>query len=74
MAYTPYYPGGWRNKPDLSTSIRAEALQHMDDGIEAAHDAIAALGSGGVSITDNGDGTWTASSGITDNGDGTWTA
>jgi hypothetical protein len=35
---------------------------------------VAIGGGGGTSLTDNGDGTWTATSGVTDNGDGTWTA
>lgn len=40
MAYEPYYPGGWRNDPDPSTPIEQAALDHMDAGIEVAHQAI----------------------------------
>ena len=40
MAYEPYYPDGWHNKPDPSTPIDRDALEHMDRGIEVAHEAI----------------------------------
>lgn len=36
MAYTPFYSGGWKNYPDTSTPITAEALNHMDTGIKNA--------------------------------------
>jgi hypothetical protein len=44
-------------------------------GATATHDAVAALaGGGGISLTDNGDGTFAlAGTSVTNNGDGTYT-
>lgn len=36
MAYTRYYPAGWKDFPDITTPISANALNHMEDGIENA--------------------------------------
>lgn len=30
LTYAPAYPQGWRNKPDTSTPLDADALQHFD--------------------------------------------
>ncbi|QOV99508.1 SGNH/GDSL hydrolase family protein [Rhodococcus pyridinivorans] len=40
MAYERYYPGGWKNKPNSNTYLHQDALNHMEDGIEVAHEAI----------------------------------
>ena len=37
--YTPYYEGGWKNEEEMTTTpICAEALNHMEDGIQDAHE------------------------------------
>ena len=36
MAYSPYYNGGWKSGEVGGTPITPEALNHMDDGIQAA--------------------------------------
>lgn len=46
MAYTPFYTGGWKNYPDTTTPITADALNHMDEGIAAA----AQSGGGGTTF------------------------
>ncbi|OHD15070.1 MAG: hypothetical protein A2Y38_26020 [Spirochaetes bacterium GWB1_59_5] len=46
MAYNRFY-ALWKNRPSFDTPIRAEALQHIEDGLELAHaeldDRLAAL-------------------------------
>lgn len=37
MAYTKQ---SWENTPSTDTPISAQALNHMEDGIEAAHDGL----------------------------------
>jgi hypothetical protein len=39
MTYTPYYPGGWKDSPLITTPIVAAALQNMEAGITAASPA-----------------------------------
>ncbi len=46
MAYTPFYTGGWKDYPDTTTPITADALNHMDEGIAAA----AKSGGGGTTF------------------------
>lgn len=42
--YTPYYEGGWKNEEEMTTTpICAEALNHIEDGIQEAHDMIDGL-------------------------------
>lgn len=36
MAYTPYYPNGWKSGEEGATPITPSALNHMDNGIKAA--------------------------------------
>jgi trans-2-enoyl-CoA reductase len=48
MAYTTYYPNGWANNESGGTPINAAALNHIEDGIKAAHEA-AEKASGGAS-------------------------
>lgn len=42
-SYTPYYPGGWQDSPNLTTPVTAAALTNFDAGIEAAAAAAAAV-------------------------------
>lgn len=42
MPFTKYWPSGWRNLPDTSTPIMAEALDGIDQGIIDAQAAAAA--------------------------------
>lgn len=42
MAYTRVH-ADWKNKPDSSTPVDDVALEHIEQGIVDAHDAIAAL-------------------------------
>ena len=44
MSYTPYYPDGWKDWPDVSTPITSAALSHIESGIENA--------GGSVEVTD----------------------
>lgn len=37
--YTPYYEGGWKNEEEMTTTpICADALNHMEEGIQDAHE------------------------------------
>lgn len=36
MAYSKFRPGGWKNLPDETTPITAQALNHIEDGIASA--------------------------------------
>lgn len=36
MAYTPFYTGGWKDYPNTTTPITAAALNHIEEGIQAA--------------------------------------
>jgi hypothetical protein len=61
---------------ELATALDADGTRLSDASLRAAFDArYAPIGSGGgVTVTDNGDGTFTASgTAVTDNGDGTFT-
>lgn len=60
MAYTPLT---WENDPDktsggleASNEVNAERLQHMDDGIAAAHTALESVGGGGTGTAVSVDG------------------
>lgn len=46
MAYTPFYTGGWKDYPNTTTPITAAALNHIEEGIEAA----AQSGGGGATF------------------------
>ena len=50
MAYTPFYTGGWKDYPDTTTPITAAALNHIDEGIEAAEQG----GGGTVFVSNQG--------------------
>lgn len=39
MAYSRFR-SAWKNRPDTSTPITAEALDHFENGVKAAHDAL----------------------------------
>lgn len=67
----PYTPQTWHDEPIEDTPITAARLTYMEAGIATAQ---AAAEAGGGSLTDNGNGTWTAATGVADNGNGTWTA
>ena len=41
MAYSKYYPNGWADNETGGTPITAASLNHMEKGIEDAHDAAA---------------------------------
>lgn len=36
MSYLPYYPGGWKDWPDVSTPILSAALSHIESGISSS--------------------------------------
>lgn len=42
MAYTPHYPGGWQDFQTGGTIVSADALNNMEQGIENAHEDVAA--------------------------------
>lgn len=46
MAYTPFYTGGWKDYPNTTTPITAAALNHIEEGIQAA----AQSGGGGTTF------------------------
>lgn len=39
MSYKPYYTGGWQNGESGQTPITAEALNHLEQGIQSAEAA-----------------------------------
>lgn len=65
MAYTKFHVD-WKNRPNFSTPITAEAMEHIEEGIAEAHRLLAAIGSGGgVSLVEDppGSGLFVTSSG-----------
>ena len=42
MPYTKFHEA-WENEPSTDTPITAEALDHIEEGIQDAHDAVDAL-------------------------------
>ena len=47
--FTPLYENGWKNNPDTTTPVMAEALNGYDDALEHIEDYLAAGGGGGSS-------------------------
>ena len=64
MAYDKFHSNGWKNRPNFSTPITAEAMDHIEEGIAEAHRLAEAGGGGGVSLVEDppGSGLYVASS------------
>lgn len=67
MAYSKYYPEGWKNNESGATPITAGALNHMETGIKTAVDNMDNTGSNVVTYTseDQADSAVTRSTGWT---------
>lgn len=47
MAYSKFHGSGWKNRPNFTTPITAEAMDHLEEGIAEAHRLAEAGGGGG---------------------------
>lgn len=53
MAYSKFHGSGWKNRPDFSTPITAEAMDHLEEGIAEAHRLAEQGGGGGGSLVED---------------------
>ncbi|MCD2096516.1 hypothetical protein [Rhodococcus rhodochrous] len=53
MAYSKFHGSGWKNRPNFSTPITAEAMDHIEEGIAEAHRLAEAGGGGGGSLVED---------------------
>jgi hypothetical protein len=56
VAYDKFHSNGWKNRPNFSTPITAEAMDHLEEGIAEAHRLAEAGGGGGGGIFLDADG------------------